>query len=302
MLLNALDLMVCVTGVIQLGMMIVYWKIPGAAHETFGSLYFIFLEATGFATCLLSTTRCIRLCAPFYSVRGRAVALAASFFIGYTVVREVTLVRILDRNVYEEYDFIKYHIGILLGEIGLMIVTALLANVICVVKILLKPDVAARSRSTGVRATVTVIILSGFYCILNVFYLVTEVLYFYRGVELNKSIILYFGIFYSVPLNSAVNPLIYLLRKKEMRKYLMNPTKPPKQRTFTLGTPSPSLGTVITRATNSMSMASPALTHVLQRANTSWEVKMSPCSSRVRLSSNRSGSGQDALKLTANVS
>ena len=297
MLLNTLDLMVCVTGVIQMGMMVVYWKIPGVAHETFGSLYFIFLEATGFATCLLSITRCISLYAPFYSVKGRAVALAATLFIGYTIIREITLVRLVNRPTYDKNGLLKIHIGILLGEIGVMIVVALMANVICIAKILIKPllDVTLRSRSTGVHATVTVIILSGFFCILNVFYLITEILYFYKEVKLSESIILYFGIFYAVPLNSAVNPLIYLLRKKEMRKYLMNPTKPPKQmRKFTLGTPSPSMGTVVTRATSSWGMASPSLSQVINRANTTWE--MSPCSNRLQ------HSRSDVLKLTANVS
>ena len=304
MLLNALDLMVCLTAGIQLGMMVVYYKVPAVAHETFNSLYFIFLEATGFATCLLSTTRCISLCAPFYSVQGKAVGLAATLFISYTLVREVTLVRIVDRTIYLTNGLTKIHIGVLLGEIGLMIAVAMLANIICVVKILLKPDVAVRSRSAGVQATITVVILSGFFCVLNVFYLVTEALYFYFNVRLSDSPVLYFGIFYAVPLNSFANPLIYLLRKKEMRRYLMNPIKPLKSRKFTLGTPSPSMGTVLTRSTNSFGMASPALTQVLQRANTSWELNMSPCANRVRLPRSKSGltlsRGTDAEKLTPN--
>jgi hypothetical protein len=281
-----------------MGMMVVYWQIPELAHETFGSLYFIFLEATGFATCLLSTTRCISLNAPFYSVRGKAVALAATLFIGYTVVREVTLVRIVDRATYLENGLMKIQIGVVLSEIGLMIVVAMLANVISISKILLRPDAVVRSRSAGIQATVTVVILSGFFCVLNIFYLITEILYFYFGVSLNKSIVLYFGIFYAVPLNSAINPLIYLLRKKEMRRYFMNPIKPPWPRNFTKGTHSPSMGSLKTKGTNSFGISSPALTHVLQRANTSWEMNLSPSSKGIRPPHPRVG----LLKQTASVS
>ena len=222
MLLNSLDLMVCVTGSIQLGMMVVYWEIPGIAHETFNSLYFVFLEATGFATCLLSVTRCLSLCVPFYKVKREFVVLSGLIFIGYTVVREVVLVRIVKRETYLEKELLKIHIGMLLAEVGLMILVALMANTISVMKIALQPDVVkrSRSRSAGVRATVTVLILSGFFCFLNTFFLVTEVLYFYFRVRFSQSVLIYFGIFYAVPLNSVMNPLIYLLRKREMRQFL----------------------------------------------------------------------------------
>ena len=258
MLLNTLDLMVCVTGVIQMGMMVVYWKIPGVAHETFGSLYFVFLETTGFATCLLSTTRCISLYAPFYSVKGRAVALAGVLFFGYTIIREITLVRIVNRATYHENGLPKIHIGILLGEISVMILVALLANTISVVKITVQPDVAKRTQSRGIsnKATVTVLILSGFYCFLNTFYVVTEILYFYRGVKFSQSIVLYFGIFYAVPLNSVINPMIYLLRKREMRQFLRTCCQPQQDRRYSVRTRTISL-VAVTSMNMSISNRSP---------------------------------------------
>ena len=106
-----------------------------------------------------------------------------------------------------------------------------------------------------------------FFCVLNTFYLVTEVMYFYLGVPLSAdNIVLYSGIYYSIPLNSAINPLIYLLRKKEMRKYLRNPLKPPStNRHFAMGMPSPSLGGTTLTKTTSIGVSS--VGSVFSRAN-----------------------------------
>ena len=241
MLLKSLELMVCVTGATQLGMMVLYWQIPALAHETFNSLYFVFLEATGFATCLLSITRCLSLYVPFYKVNRHFVTLSGVIFVGYTLIREIALVRLVNRETYLRKGLLKIHIGLLLGEIGLMIVVVLVANTVSVLKLLLQPDMVKRSRTrtAGVHATVTVVILSGFFCFLNAFYLVTEILYFYYSVTFNENIVLYFGIFYAVPLNSCSNPLIYLLRKREMRQFLgalLGLSEPPEERRYSVRT------------------------------------------------------------------
>ena len=250
MLLNALDLTTSVTGVIHLSLLVVYWKIPAPLHDILTSLYFINLEARGFATCLLITAHSIRLWAPFYSVRGRAVFYAAIIFTGYTVIREVkvTLVKVQDRTSFFEEGLYNIHMGILLSEIGLMLIATLAATILSSLKILIKPDTVKSPRWRKVQATITMAILAGVFYIFNVFYLFAQVLYFFYQVKLRESIVgivLYFGIFYAVPLNSAVNPLIYLSRKRKMRRYLRNPTKEPKPRNPMLAIPHPPLKTCI---------------------------------------------------------
>ena len=205
----------------MLGMMVVYWKIPRWIHETVQMLYFVFLETTGFATCLLSAARCISLYAPFYRVKGHYIAFAATFVISYTLLREMVLARAVDRRTYYVTGLSLVHMGILQSEIGLMIVVVLVLNVSSMTMLLMKSKRAAQSRKNSVHATITVAILSFFYCVLHSCYLITGILYFFYGYNLNNgSWFLYFGIFYAAPLNSAINPFIYLLRKKDMNRYL----------------------------------------------------------------------------------
>ena len=205
-----------------------YWRISRWIHETVQMLYFVFLESTGFATCLLSSARCISLYWPFYKVKGHYIAFSAVAVISYTLSREMVMARIVDRDTYYMTGLSKIHMGILQTEIGLMILVVLVTNVCSILKLQLKPNTykTAQSGRNNIQATTTVAILSVFYCFLHGFYLVTGVLYFFCGHDLNNgSWLLYFGIFYAAPLNSAVNPLIYLLRKRDMKKYLKGITR-----------------------------------------------------------------------------
>ena len=229
-LLNILDLFVCMLAVAMLSMMVFYWVIATWIHETIQMLYFVFLEATGFATCLLSSARCISLYAPFYKVKGCYLAFAVACVISYTLLREMVLARVVNRSTYYATVLPMVHMGLLQTEIGMMILVVLVTNVSSILKLLRsektaqpeqRPNRATQSRKNSVHATTTVAILSVFYCLLHGLYLTSGILYFFCRVDLdNGSWFLYFGLFYAAPLNSAINPLIYLLRKKEMKKYL----------------------------------------------------------------------------------
>ena len=210
----------------MLGMMVKYWRISEWVHETVQMLYFVFLEATGFATCLLSSARCISLCWPFYNVKGHYIAFSAVLVLSYTLSREMVMARIVDRETYYLKGLSKIHMGILQSEIGLMILVVLLTNICSILKLRFKPNKTAQSSRNNIQATTTVAILSVFYCFLHGCYLVTGILYFFCGHDLNNgSWLLYFGIFYAAPLNSAINPLIYMLRKRDMKRYLKGFTR-----------------------------------------------------------------------------
>ena len=103
-----------------------------------------------------------------------------------------------------------------------MVFAVLLANLISIRYIIVDTNVAERSREVGVQATVTVAILSASFCLLNTFYILSAAIHLFLRVSLSENFVLKFGIFYAVPLNSALNPLIYFFRKREMREYLLD--------------------------------------------------------------------------------
>jgi hypothetical protein len=159
-----------------------------------------------------------------FNIRRSYVAIAATLFIGYTAIRELTfwIMFITNRNSYREI----VHASFILSGIGLMVTSVALVNLISVKIILRSSNSTGGTREAGVHATVTVAILSGLFCLLNTFYIVSSVLHFYFGAKLSLFAV-QFGIFFSVPLNSALNPLVYFLRKKDMRRHLIDKFKIP---------------------------------------------------------------------------
>ena len=218
MLLNVLDLLVCVTGVMQQCLLVAYgspWPfLPFAAQV----LNFILLEATGFATCLLSTTRCIIFYEPLKNVvKRRALALSFVVFISYLLVRSISLGLIYKTTAYlDVISFQEIYLGILLTEMGLMVLVVLLVNTVCIFELRQRNHEEAAYN----HATITVAILSCSFCVLNTLYIVTTILYFFKNRKNNIVILL--GTLYAVSLNSATNPLIYLARRRKMREYIQN--------------------------------------------------------------------------------
>ena len=231
MLLNTLDLLVCLAGAITFSTLNLDKEDKNTIREII-QLIFIFLnESTGFTTCILSAIRCIGLYSPFYKVNKVGVAISAGVFMGIILARDLTLLFILDRKVYERIFEKNVHLSIILGDIGLMIAVTLIVNTISMVTLFLDKDtIPAQSRASSVKATITVAILSVLFCFFNVFYMIGNVLGFNKSGERNYGIIGYFGIFYAIPCNSAINPLIYLIRKKDMKEYILSLVRKRRER------------------------------------------------------------------------
>ena len=231
MFLNSLDLCVCITTVLTQILRLNsqregQWDVQNVSE----SLYVVFVEAAGFTTFLLSITRCLSVSLPMYNIRDLYVAISAVVFIGYVTVREITFWIILLSN--GTYD-LAAHAAFNVGGIGLMVVLVVLTNSISIRNILRERNIVESSRESGFQATVTVVILSALFCVLNTFYFVSAVLHFYfaySGDKLDQNFAFKFGIFYAVPLNSALNPLIYFLRNSEMRLYIVDLSRIPIRR------------------------------------------------------------------------
>ena len=216
MLLNVLDLLVCLTGVVLQSLLITTKR-----SRTIQELNFAFIEATGFATSLLSVTKCIRIYAPFFKVRGRVAAISLGIFMTYCLIKEIGVVQIymsIAGSHKFEGTFNTVHCAVGLTELGLMVLVIMMSNIACMYKLLEENG----QDSTFRHATITVAILSASFCVLNCFFIVTMILHFFIH---NHNIALIFGNYFAAPLNSATNPLIYFLRKKHMRDFLCNMKK-----------------------------------------------------------------------------
>ena len=108
MLLNILDLGVCVQTVITQIVRVLRLSTNRRTHVALEnvteSIYFIFTENTGFATLLLSVTRCSSVINPMSRIRGLRVAVSAVVFIIYSTSREVifNLIWIFAQTTYSK--------------------------------------------------------------------------------------------------------------------------------------------------------------------------------------------------------
>jgi len=83
--LNVLDLAVCIFSPASF-----YFNFHGAMKvvtSVLNSTYYVLLESTSFATCMLSVTRMIQMKRPFYTLNFRAIVAVTSVYNGYLVIR-----------------------------------------------------------------------------------------------------------------------------------------------------------------------------------------------------------------------
>ena len=219
-LLNTTDILVCVSTFIVFILLVL---------NAFGMLdeqilwimipwFQLLVGATAFSTVLLSITRTISLLKPFYQINQKVIALSIALYWIYVLLIYFLFFR-----------FSMWTVGIYsLAELSLFIVIVATCSVLCVVKLKSNNNLS-NTDSTRRRATVTILIISVLFCIVNTAYLAGHfyawlVLFpkFLSGTSNQAELymILLYTMFVGVPLNSTINPLIYFTRKKEMRAYI----------------------------------------------------------------------------------
>ena len=211
MLLNSLDLIVCVSATAIL-LLYVNNGHESTLSEVLDVLLDTSLESTGFATCVLSVTRTICLCRPFYRINGKAIVVSTACFLGYLMVREL-LWLVITPNVY----VLMY---LIFCNCTLIITVVIGSNVISARKLLKSKDEVGEGRITELnkKATITVLILSVLFCCFNLVY-VSSVIIFLLRVDVPYTFHP-FSSYIALPLNSALNPIVYLIRKHGMRVYV----------------------------------------------------------------------------------
>jgi hypothetical protein len=158
-------------------------------------------------------------------VRKKVVAMSVIGFFIYLIIREII------QAYYQYFVYMKepkdvYNIELgnwIRGiEIFIVIIILLISNGISVVKLTVTKnradgDIDSETKLKN-RATVTVIILSILFTTFNSMLLTAIVLETVAKIDLSWDFILW----YSIPMNSAVNPIVYIIRIKQMRRHIIN--------------------------------------------------------------------------------
>ena len=239
MALNVFDLLVSLLHV----PIAVIWFCTGYLCGGDGPLFVIFLAltentigCTAFLTCLLSVTRTLSLIFPFYIIRKKAVELAGLAFIAQEVVRTFLWYHFFYfRPLAERLSYIFVHFSIVIVLLAAVIFVNVVSLALSGWKLLSQRKLLEVSPNAGTdnqiardkigrRATVTILIVTVLFLVTNSLFCIALTLKFhfnqsYSAEHMPMFIFYNFSLWLSVPLNSAINPLIYLARKREMRRH-----------------------------------------------------------------------------------
>ena len=217
-LLNIFDLFVGLTGTIYLTLLILT---SNNAHHVikklFQASYLTFLECTGFVTTLLTIVRTFATYFPFSKPREKYLTCFSITFFVYSAAKSAVCVGL-------NYCIVKVYNILLLVSVFATIFVVLIANAFTMTKLLCDAnEISSHAVSSSARqnrkATVTIFILSACFCILNLLYAVV-LCNFVLGKETITAMFRNTIVMTTIPLNSALNPVVYFFRKKEMRRFL----------------------------------------------------------------------------------
>ena len=224
MLLNSVDLLLCICATV-LSAFLSYVEGGGNVLDievpflVITVLHYLLIDGTAYVTCLLSVTRAIGIVSPFYQIRGKLlVILGISVFVVIEVFQHpLTLLAVF---LSKDWLYARPMISLL------VMLTVLCATILAVYK-LTRADLQGATENVSRnnrKATWTVVILSALFLVFNSILLVAMCL------TLNKTRASFdtgaltfaaFAHFLAIPLNSSINPIVYLTRMNNMRQFFI---------------------------------------------------------------------------------
>ena len=221
MVLNSLDLALCCTSPFAIATGLNNIR-SDQMYDITNGVYCSLLASTAFTTCLLSVVRSISVSRPFAPINEKAVVVATISWNVLIVAKEV---------IYRAYKMSHTKSSgqlelaakcVWVTKIAMIVLVVVVSNSISVMKILRsRAEIGENYRLTdkNKQATITVVILSLLFFVFNTLWVTTLGAVFLCGAKLNQYF-LSFAFWLGVPLNSALNPVVYLARKESMRRYL----------------------------------------------------------------------------------
>ena len=239
--LNTFDMLVCLVGTI----LVISTKCSGhrslcgfwsPLFSSTVSVMNICVETTAFATCLLSVTRTVSLFFPFYQINRNVCGIAVLIFTKQELARFFLslyffFVQKSSSNLF--HDINKDFMILLLST---AIICSFVSSSLSAWKLLsnkkkriipsIYDNVRAQALNKNQKATITILIVCTLFCILNTVFIINLYLTKTRkSIETPSAAVIFlheFSLWLAVPLNSALNPAIYFIRKKEMRVFIKN--------------------------------------------------------------------------------
>ncbi|XP_063674773.1 uncharacterized protein LOC134811677 [Bolinopsis microptera] len=230
-LLNSFDLVVCISAI---GVNVFYFLPSNASNlktfditeNIFKVLFKISIQCTGFTTCLLTITRSISLVKPFYQINQFRVATALLVHaIIISVMEILVLILRLTRSVPRDIFRKAWYIVLIVELVDLILIFLLvvISNIFSVASLRKSQSIAVNNHAIAKQATITVFILSTLFCSLN---LALIVILLCLSIEVSiPPTVSWIAMWLALPLNSALNPLVYIWRKEPLRRYLMDEIK-----------------------------------------------------------------------------
>ena len=189
-------------------------------------------DCTGFSTCLISVTRTIKVCRPFYRLKRVWVAGCFILFFTYSFSREfmcyypIFTNKDVSKNAVLSQIRLFYPLIVSMG-VTLYLITVSVSTLITAYWLFKRSYNEGEISENARHASVTIIILSAVFCLLNISYIVAAILALLVKLgqiqdtpKLQLFRFISFEAAYS--LNSTLNPIIYLTRKSEMRQFVLN--------------------------------------------------------------------------------
>ena len=173
-------------------------------------------------TCLLSVSRTIKITRPFYRISSRAIWWSC---LGITTIQVVSVVCSLltEGEVFEESElgwrFNPFQV-VMFTEMTIVLVTVFISTILSIWQ-LAKSTELGNEYALKRRATITIIIISVLYLIFNGILMIAFLDNVLLVITDDPYEIERFSLYLGSPLNSSLNPLIILARKKTVRQLVV---------------------------------------------------------------------------------
>ena len=228
MLLNSLDLLFCLSSTLVVITGTLYATnnhVLVISFSVFNFLFCVLLEGTAFVTCTLTITRTISLWCPFYEIKKKSLVIAILGFFVYVVGKGGLYLFVYHTNhpAFDQIGQTYDALGLISVSVMLALVTA--ATISSIVRLSRTSSVDLgwyRITENNREATVTVVILSGLFLVFNLGFVVVLSLQVLGCDPASGCLtrVLYEIGMQGIPINSAINPLVYFFRNRKMFKYL----------------------------------------------------------------------------------
>ena len=228
MSLNCVDLILCICATVEAACMSYYhWSNANGGYILIimiclALFYILLIDGTAYITCLLSVTRAIGIASPFYQIKGKLlVILGITAFVMIEFIQIIFLLGTADSESFGAFENVRLLVSILI------MLTVVFGTIVAVYKLMKDdlPGAAERVNRNNRRATWTVVILSVLFLVFNSILLGVTMNIFVNTdkIQEDRSILAlsFFCLFLAIPLNSAINPIVYITRRSDMRQFFV---------------------------------------------------------------------------------